>query len=141
MMGFYLFTGTLVKKSAVLAISDEGSVAVAVTVPIIILLLIILAVTAFFLYRYMQPKGEIKKVLVDNETMEPGSQASASSSSEGRVTFSKLKAHFSIPKSSLQNGSETKSKGIGNPNYENMTSDMKNEGTITENPESGYANM
>lgn len=41
------------------------------------------------------------------------------------VTFSKLRAHFSKPKSSLQNGDKSKdlkstTMSLGNPNYDQM---------------------
>lgn len=110
-------------------ISDEN-VAVAVTVPIIIILLCtLLGVSIFFWWR-KQPKGEIKKVLVENDMNDPMPSTTAASSSEGRVTFSKLRAHFSKAKSALQNGQQdTKPKGLGNPNYDQM----KNDTPTTEN--------
>ncbi|XP_033749618.1 deleted in malignant brain tumors 1 protein-like isoform X1 [Pecten maximus] len=130
--------GSVTSKPLVSVLSSDENLALAITIPVIVLLLLFVAGLGFFFYRQVQPRGEIKKVLVDNETMEPGSQAAASSSAsasgEGQVTFSKLKARFTKAKPSIQNGSKEASatpvKGMSNPNYDNMP-DYANMGDIS----------
>lgn len=140
----YCIAGSLVKEPPVTVLSSDENLALAVTIPVIVLLLLFVGCLAVFFYKQIQPRGgEIKKVLVDNESMEPGSQAAASSSApgEGHVTFSKFKARFTKAKPSLQNGSKESStpsadKGVSNPNYDNMP-DYANMGDITIENQSG----
>lgn len=108
-----------VQEQAKVAVASTDMTAIAVTVPIIVILAIGITILALFVYMRNRPKGEIKKVLVDNETNESGSQAASSSGAEGgRVTFSKFKAHFSKPKPS--GSAMSNPKGISNPNYDTM---------------------
>ena len=90
---------------------------IAVTVTIIVILIAVIIVGGLVLYRRTRPKGEIKKALVTNDMNDP-TQPPGATSADGRVTLSKLKAHFS--KSKLSNGSdpELPVAGINNPVYE-----------------------
>lgn len=94
---------------------------IAVTVTIIVILIAVIVVGGLVLYRRTRPAGEIKKVLVNNDMNEPNPPA-GTNAADGRVTLSKLKAHFSKPK--LSNGTDTELPvaGINNPVYDDPNS-------------------
>ena len=99
-------------------LEENYTAVIAITATIIAILIAVIVVGALVLYRRSRPKGEIKKVLVNNDMNEPNSSA-GQSAADGRVTLSKLKAHFS--KSKLSNGTdpEVPVEGIHNPIYDN----------------------
>ena len=90
---------------------------IGVTLTIIVILIMVIIVGGLVIYRRTRPKGDIKKVLVNNDMNDP-TQPPGAATSDGRVTLSKLKAHFS--KSKLSNGSdpELPVSGINNPVYD-----------------------
>ena len=118
-------------------LEENYTAVIAVTVTIILILIAVIFVGALVLYRRTRPKGEIKKVLVNNDMNEPNSSA-GQNSADGRVTLSKLKAHFS--KSKLSNGTESEvpREGIHNPVYDDPSarSVVMEEHYIEQPPES-----
>ncbi|XP_052791481.1 deleted in malignant brain tumors 1 protein-like isoform X3 [Mya arenaria] len=123
-------------------VAQGGSgVIIAVTVSIIVVLVAVIAVGVYVLWRRSRPHGEIKKVLVHNDENDPNS-APPQTGADGRVTLSKLKAHFS--KSKLNNeGDEPDSKqgaaagGVTNPVYmEDRDKGIIMEETNIEQPQS-----
>ena len=90
---------------------------IAVTITIIVILIAVIIVGGLVLYRRTRPKGEIKKTLVNNDMNDP-TQPPGATSSDGRVTLSKLKAHFSKPKLSDGSDPELPVSGINNPVYD-----------------------
>jgi len=102
---------------------------IGVTVSIIVLLAAVIAVGAYILWRRARPQKEIKKVLVHNDMNDPNPPAQPSGA-DGRVTLSKLKAHFS--KSKLNNDTDGSANsdvtGVTNPVY----MDDRNKGIIME---------
>ena len=77
----------------------------------------------------MKPKGEIKKVLVQNDMNDPNAPPPVPST-DGRVTLSKLKAHFSRSKGSEK---EPEMEGVSNPVYmedRNRSAIMEGESSI-----------
>ncbi|KAL3866133.1 hypothetical protein ACJMK2_043463, partial [Sinanodonta woodiana] len=101
-------------------LQSHENIVIAVTVPIIVLLITAFAIVGFIFWHKMHPKGEIKKVLVHNDMNDPSTTASAAASSDGRVTLSKLKAHFSKSKPTRNGKENESSSNISNPVYENF---------------------
>lgn len=112
-------------------VESGNAIIIAVTVSIIVILIAIIAIGAYILYRKLrQPSGDIKKVLVHNDMNDPN-PTPAPTGADGRVTLSKLKAHFS--KSKLEEGENAGSAehpvgGVTNPVYQ----EDKNRGVIME---------
>lgn len=104
-------------------------VVIAVTVSIMVLLLAVIAVGAYVLWRKTRPRTEIKKVLVQNDMNDPN-PPSQPSGADGRVTLSKLKAHFSKSKLNNEGDGSANSEvtGVTNPVY----IDDRNKGIIME---------
>ena len=108
-------------------LQKQENLAVAITVPIIVILISIIIVIGVCYWRQRDVSDNMKATLVDNEIHDPSVMPSAStgtmsssSDSGGRVTLSKLKATFS---KAIGAGSDSKPKGLSNPNYENMRND------------------
>jgi hypothetical protein len=114
-------------------LEGSNSIVIAVTVSIIVILVAIIAIGVYILYRRSRPHGEIKKVLVHNDMNDPNPSASQPAA-DGRVTLSKLKAHFSKSKlnDNEDNGDEPANMppaaGVTNPVY----LDDRNKGIIME---------
>lgn len=105
--------------SPLVAEQTGTGVIIAVTVSIIVVLVAVIAVGGYVIVRRSQPHGDIKKVLVNNDENDPNS-VQTTSGADGRVTLSKLSAHFS--KSKLNDGEEpsfqsTDVSGVTNPVY------------------------
>lgn len=123
--------------------SSEKTIIIAVTVTIIAILLAIIAVGGFILYRRSRSQSEIKKVLVQNDMNDPNPGV-AKTEPDGRVTLSKLKAHFS--KSKLEEDDSTNDvppsnvDGVTNPVYmDDRNRDIIMEESSIEQPDSnGY---
>lgn len=102
---------------------------IGVTVSIIVLLVAVIAVGAYIWWRRSRPQKEIKKVLVQNDMNDPNPPTQPPGA-DGRVTLSKLKAHFS--KSKLNNDADGSANsevtGVTNPVY----MDDRNKGIIME---------
>ncbi|XP_052252364.1 uncharacterized protein LOC127859022 [Dreissena polymorpha] len=100
---------------------QSGSgVIIGVTVTIIAVLIAVIVVGGVIIYRRTRPKGEIKKVLVHNDANDPDPVINQSGA-DGRVTLSKLKAHFSKSKLNSEiedsGASAVTSAGVANPVY------------------------
>ncbi|XP_052276945.1 deleted in malignant brain tumors 1 protein-like isoform X3 [Dreissena polymorpha] len=111
---------------------QSGSgVIIGVTVTIIAVLIAVIVVGGVIIYRRTRPKGEIKKVLVHNDANDPNPVVNQSGA-DGRVTLSKLKAHFSKSKLNSEiedsGASANTSAGVANPVYV----DDRNQGIIME---------
>lgn len=102
---------------------------IGITVSIIVLLIAIISIGAYILWRRSRPQKEIKKVLVQNDMNDPN-PTNQTAGADGRVTLSKLKAHFS--KSKLNTDSEGSDNnevtGVTNPVY----MEDRNKGIIME---------
>lgn len=110
-------------------LQGSNTIIIAVTVSIIVILLAIIALGVYILYRRTRPSGEIKKVLVHNDMNDPNPSTSTPAA-DGRVTLSKLKAHFSKSKlnDSESGPEEQQVGGVTNPVYQ----DDRNRGIIME---------
>lgn len=111
-------------------LESGNTIVIAVTVTIIVILIAIIALGGYILYRKTRkPSGEIKKVLVHNDMNDPN-PLPVPTGADGRVTLSKLKAHFS--KSKLNDdesgAAELPTGGVTNPVYQ----ENKNKGVIME---------
>ena len=114
-------------------LESSNSIIIAVTVSIIVILIAIIALFGYILYRRSRPHGEIKKVLVHNDMNDPNPSVSQPAA-DGRVTLSKLKAHFS--KSKLNDNDETVDETVNRPSTAGVTNpvylDDRNKGIIME---------
>lgn len=113
-------------------LQGRNTIILIVTVSIIAILVAIIALGAYILYRRSQPNGEIKKVLVHNDMNDPTATV-AQPAADGRVTLSKLKAHFSKPKLNVTENDPKEdvgrvTGGVTNPVYQ----DDRNRGVIME---------
>lgn len=127
------------KPSPVKTLQKEENLAVAITIPIIVILIVIIIVIGVCYWRQRDAGDSMKTTLVDNEIHDPSVVQSGSATGQttsdvgGRVTLSRLKATFS---KAIGTGSDSKPKGLSNPNYENM----KNE-EFQLGPSSGESDM
>lgn len=110
-------------------LQGSNTIIIAVTVSIIAILVAVIALGVYVLYRRSRPSGEIKKVLVHNDMNDPNPSTSQPAA-DGRVTLSKLKAHFSKSKLNESESESVEQPGLGvtNPVYQ----DDRNRGVIME---------
>lgn len=110
-------------------LQGSNTIIIAVTVSIIAILVAVIALGIYVLYRRSRPSGEIKKVLVHNDMNDPNPSTSQPAA-DGRVTLSKLKAHFSKSKLNDTESEPVEQPGLGvtNPVYQ----DDRNRGVIME---------
>ena len=118
----FVFSGNRTGGNSLLSDLTGGEgVVLAATIPIILVLMALIVGIGIYFWRQKTSSPD-KKILVENDMNDPN-PPTVQSEGGARVTLTKLRAHFSKAKSSLQNGSkDTKSPtmSLGNPNYDQM---------------------
>lgn len=129
----FLFSGNRTGSNSLLSDLTGGeSVVLAATIPIILVLMALIFGIGIYFWRQKTSSPD-KKILVENDMNDPN-PPTVQSEGGARVTLTKLRAHFSKAKSSLQNGSkDTKSPtmSLGNPNYDQMAEQQAEEKSIS----------
>ncbi|XP_052098351.1 deleted in malignant brain tumors 1 protein-like [Mytilus californianus] len=120
-------------ESFISELTGGQGVVLAATIPIILILMALIVGVGLYFWRQRTASPD-KKVLVENDMNDPNPGTVHTEGGVG-VTLTKLRAHFSKARTSLQNGNkDTKSPtmSLGNPNYDQMTdsNEVKSESDI-----------